>query len=205
MFYPLPRRFFEPTADVVAPLLLGHYLVRSTPEGLMAGLIVETEAYISNDPACHAYKKKSARNQMMWEKPGTSYIYLIYGFYYCFNAVCRPQGIAEAVLVRAVEPTHGVELMRLRRPVASDHRLTSGPGKLCLAMSLDRNQDGVDLCDKTSPLYIGKNPDYESYRASAGPIVTTTRIGITQAADWPLRYYLDDSAYVSKRVPRKPR
>ncbi len=199
-FQPLPPGFYEPTADVVAPALLGHLLLRNTPDGPCGGVIVETEAYLINDPACHAYVRQTARNRTMWGPPGHSYVYLIYGLYYCFNAVCRPAGTPEAVLVRAIEPTIGQELMQQKRAVANPHNLTSGPSKLCLAMGIDRTLDGVNLCSPVSPLFIARNPEATTFRAERGPLVTTTRIGITQAADWPLRYYLDGSPFVSRRV-----
>jgi DNA-3-methyladenine glycosylase len=196
---PLPRTFYEPAADDVAPHLLGHLLIRNTADGPCGGVIVETEAYLTDDPACHAYLRQTPRNRSMWGPPGHGYIYIIYGYHFCFNAVCRPAGVAEAVLVRAIEPAIGIEIMRSSRTVAKPQQLTSGPGKLCAAMSIDRAQDGVDLCDAASPLFIARNETVEESHRVLGPVVTTTRIGITRAADWPLRYYLDGSAFVSRR------
>ena len=126
----------------------------------------------------------------------------MYGNHWCFNVVCRPAGIAEAVLVRALEPAVGLDLMRARRPVANPHDLTNGPGKLCAAMDIDRSLDGVDLCDASSPLFIARNPALKSFLQQCGPIVTTTRIGITKAASLPLRFYLEGSPYISRRVKR---
>ena len=97
----LPRTLYHPSAAVVAPRLLGHILVRRTDEGVMAGIIVETEAYVVDDPACHGYGGESARNRSMYGPPGHAYVYFIYGVYWCFNAVCRPNDVAEAVLIRA--------------------------------------------------------------------------------------------------------
>jgi DNA-3-methyladenine glycosylase len=136
---------------------------------------------------------------MMWGQHGRAYVYLIYGMHYCFNAVCRPPGVAEAVLVRAVEPVGGEDLMRSRRPVVPRRELTSGPAKLCDAMDIDRSHDGLDLCSPASPLFIARNPAVDHFRATHGPIVTTTRIGITRAADLPLRFYLEGSLFVSRR------
>jgi DNA-3-methyladenine glycosylase len=198
-FVPLPRSFYEPSAEVVAPLLLGHWLIRNTPEGPCGGPIVETEAYLSDDPACHAAPGKTVRNRSMWGTPGRSYVYLIYGFHFCFNAVCRPAGIAEAVLVRAIEPAVGEKLMQQQRPVATLRHLTGGPGKLCSALNIERDLDGADLCDAKSPLFIAQNPTIGLFRKQRGPSITTTRVGITKAADLPLRFYLDGSPFVTKR------
>ena len=199
-FVPLPRKFYEPAADIVAPRLLGQYLIRKTDEGFCGGPIVEVEAYLQKDPACHAFVGETQRNRAMWGEPGRSYVYLIYGYHFCFNAVCQPKGVGEAVLVRGVEVMFGEELMRKYRPIEQTRDLTNGPAKLCAAMNIDRVLDDVDLCDVDSRLFIAKNPTLELFRKERGPIVTTTRIGITKAADLPLRYYLDGSPFVSKRV-----
>ena len=196
---PLPRTFYEPSAKIVAPLLLGHTLLRRTPHGICGGVIVETEAYLTDDPACHAYKRKTPRNRAMWGAPGHAYVYLIYGYHFCFNAVCRPKGVAEAVLVRAIEPTFGLEIMRANRAVPRERDLTSGPAKLCAALQITREFDGADICDADSPLFIAENPQREAFLAAYAPLVTTTRIGIAQAAEWPLRFYLGGSNFVSKR------
>jgi DNA-3-methyladenine glycosylase len=197
---PVPRTFFNPSAAIVAPRLLGHFLVRQTSEGTMTSLIVETEAYVIDDPACHGYGGESARNRSMYGPPGRAYVYFIYGVYWCVNAVCRPKGIAEAVLIRAVEPVAGIDLMRKRRPVAHDTLLTNGPGKLCAALEIDRGLDGADLCNANSPLWIARNPNHKKLLLDKGPMITTTRIGITKAAHLPLRFYLSGSAWVSRQV-----
>lgn len=200
MFKPLPREFYEPSARVVAPRLLGHWLIRQTPEGLCGGPIVETEAYLRDDPACHAFAGPSNRNRAMFGHPGHAYVYLIYGFYYCFNTVCLPHGHGEAVLIRAIEPAFGVEWMKRQRPVLRETDLASGPGKLCSAMRIDRTLDGADLCSADSPVFVAENPNLAQLRRKLGPRVTTTRIGLTKAADWPLRFYLDRSRHISKRA-----
>ena len=198
-FSPLPRSFYEPSASIVAPKLLGHFLIRNTPEGPCGGAIVETEAYIKGDAACHAAPGLTKRNRVMFGEPGHGYVYLIYGFHYCVNAVCQPPGLAEAVLIRAVEATFGEKLMLAQRPVQSARELTNGPGKLCQAMNITRDLDGVDLCNEQSELYIVENPDVKKFRKKKGPLVTTTRIGITKAATLPLRFYLPGSEFVSRR------
>ncbi len=198
-FAPLPRSFYEPSASVVAPKLLGHYLIRNTPEGPCGGEIVETEAYLVGDAACHGAPGLTNRNRVMFGHPGHAYVYLIYGFHFCVNAVCRPAGIAEALLIRAVEATFGEKQMTSRRPVSKPRELTNGPGKLCQAMSITRALDGADLCNSQSTLFIAGNPELKKFLKAKGPMVTTTRIGITKAAELPLRFYLEGSEFVSKR------
>ncbi len=199
-FDPLPRSFYEPSAEVAAPLLLGHWLIRNTPTGPSGGPIVETEAYLSNDAACHAARGLTQRNRSMWGPPGHGYVYLIYGYHYCFNTVCCPAATAEAVLIRAIEPAFGESFMKEQRPVAKHLNLTSGPAKLCSALKIDREMDGVDLCSNGSAVFVARNPGQEAFLRERGPLIQTTRIGITKAANLPLRFYLDGSLFVSKRA-----
>ncbi len=196
---PLPRAFYEPAADVVAPRLLGHWLVRRTARGWCGGPIVEAEAYLWDDPACHAAPGLSARNRVMFGPPGHGYVYFIYGAHYCVNAVCRAAGTGEAVLIRAIEPLVGLEILMKNRVASGAVALTNGPAKLCEAMKIDRKLDGVDLCDPGSPLVLATNPEWKRFVAEQGPIVTTTRVGITKAAHLPLRFYLEKSRFVSRR------
>lgn len=198
-FNPLPRRFFEPSAAVVAPQLLGHWLVHQEPEGPVGGIIVEVEAYVREDPACHAFRGETRRTKSMWGPPGHSYVYLIYGFHFCVNTVCRPAGEAEGVLLRAAHPLWGLETMSRRRGGLRDRHLASGPGKLCAALGITRELDGVDLCDPTSPLIVAENPDRTQTILNFSPVVQTTRVGITLAANWPLRWYLSGSPHVSRK------
>ena len=197
-FRPLPRRFYEPSAQEVAPALLGHWLVRNTPNGPCGGPIVETEAYLIGDPACHGAPGPTARNRVMFGEPGHGYVYLIYGNYFCMNVVCQPPGVAEAVLIRSIEVALGEVSMRRRRQVDAVRDLTNGPGKLCLALDIDRRLDGMDLCDAKSRLFVARNPAVLKFRQERGPMVTTTRIGLTKAAHMPLRFYLEGSPFVSK-------
>jgi DNA-3-methyladenine glycosylase len=196
---PLPREFFAPSAEEVAPALLGHYLLRKTARGWCGGPIVETEAYLIKDPACHGAVGLTPRNRVMFGEPGHAYVYLIYGLHYCVNAVCQPAGVAEAVLIRAVEAELAVEQMMAWRAAARPHELTNGPAKLCEAMRIDRKLDSADLCRAGSELIIAANPGLEVFKKSRGPVVITTRVGITQAAALPLRFYLDSSSFISKR------
>lgn len=199
MFTALPRQFYKPSAEIVAPELLGHYLLHRTPQGIIGGLIVETEAYLHNDPACHASVRQTARNRSMFGDCGYCYVYLIYGMHYCFNAVCCEAGMPEAVLIRAIEPTFGRDLLQANRPAVNERNLTNGPAKLCAALQIDRSFDGEGLCDTTSSLFISHNPERETLLAQRAPLVQTTRIGINKAADWPLRWYLSGSEFISKR------
>jgi DNA-3-methyladenine glycosylase len=204
-FEPLPRHVYEPSARIVARRLLGHWLIRVTPDGPFGGPIVETEAYLKNDPACHAAPGPTSRNRVMFGEPGHAYVYFIYGCHFCVNAVCRPEGEAEAILVRAIEAQFGVEILQLhRKSVRRARELTNGPGKLCQAMGIDRSLNGSDLCDSRSALFIARNPRVAEFRRKSGRLVTTTRIGITRAEELPLRFYLAGSAYVSRKPGNRP-
>jgi DNA-3-methyladenine glycosylase len=197
---PLPRSFYEPSAQEVAPQLLGHYLIRNSPEGPSGGLMVETEAYLADDPACHGFRRETPRNRAMYGPPGRAYVYFIYGNHWCFNAVCGPAGTAEAVLVRAIVPAFGLNWMRGNRAVNRPVDLTNGPAKLCAALQIDGAFDSVDLCDSASADFVAENLERERLLSEIGPLETTTRVGITQAADWPLRFYLAGSDYVSRPI-----
>ncbi len=196
-FQPLPHDSYLPGAEVVAPLLLGQFLLRRVGEQWLGGEIVETEAYLTDDPACHAYRRETPRNRAMWGDCGRAYVFNIYGGYRCVNAVCRPPGLAEAVLVRAIEPRFGLDTMRANRPVARDVELTNGPSKLCIAQGIGLDLNGADLSD--SDLLIAQNPARAEFLDSRGPLVQTTRVGLSFAADWPLRWILGGSKSISRR------
>lgn len=189
---PLPMAFYDRATELVARELLGTVLECTTPEGVTRGRIVETEAYLGpDDPACHAAAGLTARTQHLFGPPGRAYVYLIYGMYWCFNAVTRERGHGAAVLVRGVHPIDGVELMRRRRPNARRERdLTNGPGKLCLAMGIVGAMNGASL--RSGPVVIRADE-----RVSDADVEVTPRIGITQAAEWPLRYLVRDDPFVS--------
>lgn len=197
-FAPWERTFFEASAREVASSLLGHWLVRNTPEGPSGGIIVETEAYLADDAASHGYRGETARNRAMYGPPGRAYIYFIYGNHWCFNAVCRPAGVAEAVLVRALEPALGQEWMQVRRSVSKPRDLASGPAKLCQALDIDGRLDGIDLCNSGSPVFLARHKSHQEVLLEMGPVVATTRIGLSKAAELPLRFYLAGSQHVSK-------
>jgi DNA-3-methyladenine glycosylase len=184
----------------VARELLGTVLQCTTPEGVTRGRIVETEAYLGpDDPACHATAGLTARTEHLFGPPGLAYVYFIYGMYWCFNAVTRERGHGAAVLVRAVSPLDGVELMRRRRPkVRNDRDLTNGPGKLCMAMGIVGTMSGSSLRD--GPIVIRAGEPVPN-----GDVEVTPRIGIRQAAEWPLRYFVRDDPYVSATPKGFPR
>ena len=179
--------------------LIGKTLLRRTADGLTSGVIVETEAYVAAiDPAAHAYRGKTKRNQRMFGPPGYAYIYFTYGMHYCLNAVTQAEGEAAAVLIRAVEPRQGIALMGARRgPRIAERDLARGPGRLCQALALTTADDGADLLGDA--LWITETPDAP---AAGLPIATTPRIGITQATDWPWRFVVVGNRYVSAKGVR---
>jgi DNA-3-methyladenine glycosylase len=187
----LPRSFYScPTLDVAKDLLgkIIHY--RSEHGGLIAR-IVEVEAYIGeDDPACHAAPGPTARNRVMYGPPGFSYVYFIYGMYYCFNIVTEREGYPAAVLLRAAEPIAGLEIMHAHSPRVRTSTILSGPGKFCRAFGLTTRQSGVDLTG--AELFLSD----DGY--NTGKIVTSPRIGIRKGADLPYRFHLADSDAVSK-------
>ena len=173
--------------------MLGCVLECDTEDGRASGIIVETEAYIGeHDAACHAAAGLTKRTEPLYGPPGNAYVYFIYGMHWCINAVTRARGLPSAVLIRALEPLDGVALMRRRRPRArTDRELTNGPGKLCAALGIDNRMNGIPLQRRPVVIRAGQSvPD--------GDVVVTPRIGITQAADWPLRYFVRDNQFVSR-------
>jgi DNA-3-methyladenine glycosylase len=191
----LPRAFYARSTLDVARDLIGKTLYRQTRDGLTAGVIVETEAYIAAiDPAAHGYRGKTLRNAVMFGPPGRAYVYFTYGMHYCLNVVTEDDDAAAAVLLRALEPTVGLPLMRSRRGERiTDRDLARGPGRLCAAMALTVADNGLDL--QGDALWLAETPDFPQ----DAPVVATPRIGITQAADWPWRFVLAGSRWVSGR------
>jgi len=189
----LPRAFYERETEIVAREMLGAVLECETADGIASGIIVETEAYLGeHDLACHAVAGRTSRTEALYGPPGISYVYFIYGMYWCFNAVTRAEGLPSAVLVRALEPLDGVALMHKRRPrVKNAVDLTNGPGKLCTALGIVGSMSGKGLQRKPLVIRAGESvPNRE--------VEVTTRIGITRSADWPLRWIVKGSKYVSK-------
>jgi DNA-3-methyladenine glycosylase len=210
--YKLPLDFYEQHDTLtLAQQLLGCELVHESAAGRAAGIIVETEGYLTDDPACHAYRRQTTRNAAMFGPAGTLYVYQIYNHFNCINVVCGPEGVGEAVLIRALEPTDGIELMALRRneaiqrgfargrayivdptTAAGLRNLTNGPGKLTDALGISRaNQNGVSLTESAIFIQPRSLTDFE--------MVTTTRIGISQGVELPYRYYVKGNRFVSKK------
>lgn len=189
----LPVSFYDRPAEVVARELLGTTLVCRTDDGIAAGRIVETEAYLGpHDPACHAAAGVTSRTRILYGPPGVAYVYFIYGMHWCMNAVVRENGFGAAVLLRALEPVSGVPLMRERRRAARHVRdLARGPGNLCRALGIDGSHNGLSLSRGKLRILAGAEvPDEE---VSIGP-----RIGIRKAAEWPLRFWVTGNASVSR-------
>ena len=194
----LSQSFYARPTLQVAKALLGQILVHETPQGPAAGRIVEVEAYLpKNDPGCHAARGMTPRNQVMFGNPGHAYVYFCYGNHYLFNVVTEKKGTPGAVLIRALEPVKGTGMMVKRRGKfeAGDLGLTNGPGKLVQALGMGREHNGIPLWKK--PVYLQKATRPEA-------IGVTTRIGITEGSELPLRFYLKGNPYLSVK-PGKDR
>ena len=189
---PLPARFYDRPTELVARELLGAEIQCTVDGSTTTARIVETEAYLGpDDPACHAVAGLTPRTAHLFGPPGTAYVYFIYGMYWCFNAVTRERGHGAAVLIRAVHPIGGIDVMRHRRPrVTRDRDLTNGPGKLCLAMGITGIVSGSSL--RQGPVVIGKGTPVPD-----DAVVVTPRIGISRAAEWPMRFLVRNDPYVS--------
>lgn len=196
----IPKSFLKCSTTLAARRLLGTFVVHETDEGIAGGRIVETEAYLfRDDPACHASRGMTKRNEVMFGPAGRAYVYFVYGMYYCLNVATGKEGEGEAVLIRALEPVFGLDLMQKRRKTTDLRKLCSGPGKLVLALGVDGKNNG--LCLRSGPLkvYTADSFRRDYKRNGRFDIVSTTRIGISQAKDLPLRFYIDGSPFVSKR------
>ena len=195
----LPREFYtRPNVLAVARELLGKLLVVPDEDGRrVSGMIVEVEAYRGpEDRASHAYGgRRTKRTETMYRKGGIAYVYFVYGMYYQFNVVSNVTDVPHAILVRALAPVEGIELMRERRHQHPDHNLTNGPGKLCIALNIDRALDGSDLL--ADRVWIEEYESVPARRIGRGP-----RIGIDYAQEWvdkPWRFWIRDNSYVSRR------
>ncbi len=184
---PLTRAFFARSVHAVAPDLIGAALHVDR----VGGIIVEVEAYHHTDPAAHSYSGRNPRNAVMFGPPGYAYVYRSYGIHWCLNFVCEEEGSASAVLIRALQPTKGLDAMRARRGLEEPSALCSGPGKLCEALGVTIAHNGLPL--DRPPFVLGERPEGIAVEIAVGP-----RIGITKAADLPWRYGLKGSPYLSR-------
>ena len=205
---PLPREFYLSDTLSAARRLLGKILIHDTDAGRAAGVIVETEAYMGrSDAACHTFgmdsPKAGHRTEAMFFEGGHAYVYLIYGMYCCFNVVTGPEGIAEAVLIRALEPVEGLDLMlarrRLQQSDGCERKLCSGPGKLCRALDITRAENGLDLTN--GPLRIVEGVSADDMQVAVTPRVNVDYAGAD--ALLPYRFVVKDSPFLSVRGPRR--
>ncbi len=210
----LPRQFFGRPATEVAPLLLGCVLVHETAEGVVAAELTEVEAYTGHtDPASHAFRGRTPRNEVMFGEPGHAYVYFTYGMHFCVNLVCQPAGEAAAVLLRAGRVVDGADLATRRRagrdgglpgsPARRQAQLASGPARLCQALGIAREQDGADVCDLAGALRICAGAGAGGIaveRIASGP-----RVGVSTGAEVPWRYWIAGDPTVSAYRPHVPR
>ncbi len=181
------REFFARSVHEVAPELVGATLLADG----VGGTIVEVEAYDREDPASHGYRGRTPRNASMFGPPGHAYVYRSYGIHWCLNLVCGEEGSPEAVLVRALEPTAGLEAMRARRGVENERLLCAGPGRLCQALGIANAHDGLRLDEPPFELHA---------RARDVPVVSGARVGISLAVERPWRHGLEGSRFLSRRL-----
>ena len=189
---PLPASFYARPTIQVARGLLGQILISDIGGRRTAGRIVETEAYLGpHDPASHAFgHRRTARTEVMYGRPGTAYVYFTYGLHWCLNAVTERLGFPAAVLIRALEPLEGLPLMRRRRGRVRDADLCAGPARLCQALGITGRENGRVLTN--GRLRIARD------RRRRAPVAVTGRVGITDAADWPLRFVIAGSEWLSR-------
>jgi DNA-3-methyladenine glycosylase len=194
---PLSRSFFLHSPDVVARALLGKLVFRREAGALLAGRIVETEAYFGvDDAAAHAFAGRTARNEVLFGPPGHAYVYFVYGMHYCLNVSCEPEGQAGCVLIRALEPVAGLDRMAELRGLAvtQPRLLASGPGRLCQALGITRvAHNGLDVCDPRSELVFAEDG------AAPPRVVVGPRVGIRKEVERAARYCVEGSSFVSGR------
>ena len=189
----LPQSFYARDTLVVAKELLGKILVRKIGRATLSGRIVETEAYVGSiDPACHAFKGQTKRNQVMFGPPGHAYVYFTYGKHFCLNFVTEPEGNACAVLIRALEPIKGIKHMIANRRIDEIKNICSGPAKLTQAFSIGREENGFPLFDGNLLVYDDSMDNFQ--------IGTSGRIGINAGTDLPWRYFIKNNQFVSRLV-----
>jgi len=187
----LERGFFRRPVLEVARDLIGCVVAH----GPCCGVIVETEAYHQSEPACHAHSGLTPRTRVLFGEPGRAYVYRSYGIHALLNAVCEPEGVGAAVLIRALEPVCGLEAMRARRPSARERELCAGPGRLTRALGIGLDHNGGDLTGGGPVTFLGRPPGWQDVE-----ILTDVRIGITRAAELPWRFCAAGSRHLSRRV-----
>jgi DNA-3-methyladenine glycosylase len=199
----LSRKFYSRKTGIVAQELLGKALVHKTAEGIISAKIVETEAYLGQeDPGSHAYRGLTQRNRIMFGPAGKAYIYLVYGNHYCFNVVTEKHGAAGAVLIRALEPKEGIQLMKKNRRIDGPlTRLTNGPGKLTQALGITGSMNGVDLTGNKLFIMSQSSSPEKGRHSRDFSIISTGRIGIKKGTNLPYRYYIEGSRFVSQTIP----
>lgn len=195
-YKPLKKKFYKRDTITVAEELLGKIITKYEKNNLLSGIIVETEAYTgNNDTASHSYRGITKRNSVMFEDGGKVYIYFVYGNHYCFNVVTETKGNGCAVLIRAIEPLEGIQIMQKRRPKAKDIvNLTNGPGKLCAAFKIDKNFNGMDLTNGKILLTEGKK-NFD--------IMVSRRIGINNDNKYNYRFFIKDNNFVTNHKNNK--
>jgi DNA-3-methyladenine glycosylase len=197
----LSRTFFDRPVEEIAPALLGQVFAHHTSAGPVAVRLTEVEAYAGPlDPASHAYRSRTPRNEVMFGEPGHAYVYFTYGMHFCVNLVCGPEGIASAVLLRAGEVVDGREIARERRPRSTERDLARGPARLCQALGIARDQNGLDVCAADGPLRILTGGPVEPALIRSGP-----RTGVNGAKDTPWRFWIDGDPSVSPYRAHAPR
>ncbi|TPN47089.1 MULTISPECIES: DNA-3-methyladenine glycosylase [Mesorhizobium] len=189
-YRPIARSELPDDTAALARYLIGKLVVRDLPEGMASGRIVETEAYVVGDAAGHGYRGMTSRNRSLFLEPGHAYVYLAYGVSYMLNVSSGMEGTGTGVLIRALEPLEGIAIMRRNRSVERLRDLARGPGRLAMALRIDRSLDGLDLCRK-GPLWLASD------NHPHGEIGQGIRIGISKDADRPLRFYVRGSPFVS--------
>lgn len=191
---PISREFYLGDTALLAKGLLGKILIRKSGNRYLSARIVETEAYYGDhDPACHAYRKITERNKILYEEGGKVYVYFIYGNYYCFNIVSGKKGFGNAVLIRAVEPIEGINIMKKYRGITKNiYELTNGPAKLCMSLNIDRKLNGADVT-KPDSIFITKPDKKELFE-----IATTKRIGLNVGEHFLYRFFIKGNPYVTK-------
>lgn len=190
---PLPRCFYNRDTNVTAKELLGKFLVKTTPNGNIVAKIVEVEAYRgSDDPASHAYRGKTSRNQLMFGQPGFAYVYFVYGNHHCLNVTTEQEGVPGAVLIRAVEIVEGLELALENRKPRTPAEISNGPGKLTKALEVTKTHNGLDLTDSDKLCICASETNEKP------DVIKSKRVGIKAGANRLWRYYMKDNKFVSK-------